>query len=349
MVDLEPTRKRASFLKATMVAIISLFLALSAFSLRYSLSNAARPPVIVPSTLAQGAYHIHTDESHDGHQSTDDVIEAARQLGLHFVIITDHNKKLWNIEETNGIWVIRGPELSTDIGHVVSLTSEDSPLNILAHPGRRRAPVSQLPPDTRGIELVNPTVTLENLAFSSPASLILTALSYLAEPSVALTSALANDRQTLKLLEGEAHPSLWCAVDAHGLIPARWNLAIWTMTLDLKRDQLSAAALKKALHAGPVGCHSSLVATGQPIDVDADLNGQWTFSLKRAFPFDGSWRVYRDGQPIVTSANKTLTYVPSIPGRYHVEYWGELPGADLSTHPRLIAFRDLQKNISTHP
>ena len=138
-------------------------------------------------------------------------------------------------------------------------------------------------------------------------------------------------------------------MDAHGVIPARWNLAIWTTTLRVRTEQLSEASLKKALRDGPIGCHSSLVTTGHPIEVSVDLQGGWSFSLKRALPFEGSWRLYRDGQPIVTSANKTLDYLPSIPGRYHVEYWAELEGADQLGNPRLIAFQDLQRNLRSHP
>jgi len=81
----------------------------------------------VPDGLVFGAYHIHTNRS-DGSGSIDDVARAAAEVGLQFVIITDHGTAASAPEPPayrHGVLVIDAVEVSTRDGHVVALALHD--------------------------------------------------------------------------------------------------------------------------------------------------------------------------------------------------------------------------------
>jgi len=74
--------------------------------------------------------HIHTNASHDGYNSLEEIIEKSAEMGLTSIAITDHDvihsdllgkriRKIKNIE------VITGIEVSTDQGHVIGLFLEE--------------------------------------------------------------------------------------------------------------------------------------------------------------------------------------------------------------------------------
>lgn len=76
-----------------------------------------------------GAVHVHTDRS-DGEGTLEDVVEAAKESGLDFVVITDHKTRGYGAEGLegmhDGILVLCGEEVSTPNGHFLALeTRED--------------------------------------------------------------------------------------------------------------------------------------------------------------------------------------------------------------------------------
>ncbi len=77
----------------------------------------------LPSTIAYGAYHIHTTHS-DGSGTPDDVALAASRAGLKFVLLTDHGdatRVLAPPTYLHGVLVIDGTEITTAVGHLVAL------------------------------------------------------------------------------------------------------------------------------------------------------------------------------------------------------------------------------------
>lgn len=84
----------------------------------------------MPSALRTytGAVHIHTDRS-DGGGSLDDVIEAAKQCELNFVIITDHSTRGYGAENLegwrDGILVLVGEEVTTPEGHMLAFETRE--------------------------------------------------------------------------------------------------------------------------------------------------------------------------------------------------------------------------------
>jgi hypothetical protein len=73
-----------------------------------------------------GAVHVHTTLS-DGAATPDEVIAAAREAGLVFVVLTDHNNldaKRWEGYH-QGLLVMVGTEISTTAGHLLGLGVPD--------------------------------------------------------------------------------------------------------------------------------------------------------------------------------------------------------------------------------
>ena len=332
-------------MKRTLIGCLALIFVIAAFTFRYQLSKNAYQVARVNDTSAKGAFHIHTTDSHDGRQSLESVLNAARDLGLNFVVITDHNVKTWEIEEDRDLWIVRGPELSLEHGHTIRLSEETGEIDIVAHPGRPRKPRTKPITTETGLELVNPTVTAEELVYRSPLKLILSLLTYLAEPRLGLLSLLEVDQRALDYLNSENKLGLWCGVDAHGWIPAHENLAIWTTSLSLSPQALTKETLLNELKSGPTGCFSSLLVNGQPIEFTAKDTNTWELKLKTALPYPGSFRLYRNGELIATSSKDSLRYSPKVEGRYHIEYWVQSNAVPWLSTPQLAAFLPLPLRV----
>ncbi len=122
-----------------LVLLVALVL-LGAASLRLALW---RPLELVGQPLsndyarARGVVHVHTTLS-DGGGTPEEVIGAARTVGLDFVALTDHNVldalPLEGIHD--GLLVLVGTEISTALGHVVGLGIDGDPAFRFPRAGR---------------------------------------------------------------------------------------------------------------------------------------------------------------------------------------------------------------------
>lgn len=105
--------------KALIVAVVLAAGAYVAYGLRVRSERAAR--TTPPAGEIRGAYHVHTNRS-DGRGTLDDAVRAARQAGLQFLVVTDHNVLAPGDQGyRDGILVVEGTEASTSFGHVVAL------------------------------------------------------------------------------------------------------------------------------------------------------------------------------------------------------------------------------------
>jgi len=69
--------------------------------------------------------HAHSRYSPDSRLDPVEIVKVARQRGLDGIAITDHNavegaQKAWEYGRSVGFLVIRGTEISTDVGHVLA-------------------------------------------------------------------------------------------------------------------------------------------------------------------------------------------------------------------------------------
>lgn len=174
-------------------------------------------PTTVPDGIVFGAYHIHTNRS-DGSGSIDDVARAAAEVGLQFVILSDHGTAAAPPEAPSyrhGVLVIDGVEVSTKDGHVVALgLREASPYplggeardviedvrrmggwTIAAHPDSRKPGLRWRGPATDGIEWINADSEWRD---DGTRRQLQAALHYLFRPASAIASLFGRPGSTLR-------------------------------------------------------------------------------------------------------------------------------------------------------
>lgn len=76
-------------------------------------------------TWQKSEIHCHTNHS-DGLQTVDELVNKAKELGISYLAITDHNtmsatERIQELEDTYGIRLIRGIEWTTFYGHMLTL------------------------------------------------------------------------------------------------------------------------------------------------------------------------------------------------------------------------------------
>ncbi|UCC83295.1 MAG: PHP domain-containing protein [Gemmatimonadota bacterium] len=86
------------------------------------------PPLAPAGVRAAGVLGVHTQRSHDAVGSESEVVRAARDAGLDFVILSDHRsadspQELWRVQTRyeDGVLLVRGQEISLgrDVGRVL--------------------------------------------------------------------------------------------------------------------------------------------------------------------------------------------------------------------------------------
>ncbi|EMA66772.1 PHP domain protein [Halorubrum aidingense JCM 13560] len=76
--------------------------------------------------------HVHSDESYDGHEPVELILEHAAEIGLDAVVITDHDvigesKRAAALADDYGLIGIPGVEVSTAHGHLLAVGVERMP------------------------------------------------------------------------------------------------------------------------------------------------------------------------------------------------------------------------------
>jgi hypothetical protein len=158
-----------------------------------------KPLELVPGEVApdyaefRGAAHIHTKFSPDGHGSIEEVLSTAHEIGLDFLVISDHNHMgSWDSSrKRTGAkpLLVVGNELSTDAGHLLAYNlnsrrdafpdehrlaikkvHEDGGITVIAHPTRHKTPWTDVSASgIDGMEVMN----FEDFIFSAPKMKIL--------------------------------------------------------------------------------------------------------------------------------------------------------------------------------
>ncbi|EMA65628.1 CehA/McbA family metallohydrolase [Halorubrum kocurii] len=76
--------------------------------------------------------HVHSDDSYDGHEPVELILEHAAEIGLDAVVVTDHDvigesKRAAEIADEYGLIGIPGVEVSTAHGHLLAVGVERMP------------------------------------------------------------------------------------------------------------------------------------------------------------------------------------------------------------------------------
>jgi hypothetical protein len=197
-----------------------------------------------PTPSIRGAFHIHSTLS-DGRGTPSEIVHAAKEAGLQFIVMTDHNLvQLAEPRYEEGVLVISAVEESTAFGHVVALGTERGLVkpgsqrdpvgqiaqiggySILAHPVQRRHPWTDLAAARRasGLELYSGD-TLFRDALDKPFTLLGPALGAYATNSKHAMMAMLRQKpaatELLLELSMNSPKVALCAQDAHGRPPYR--------------------------------------------------------------------------------------------------------------------------------
>jgi hypothetical protein len=304
----------------------------------------------------RGAYHVHTTRS-DGRGALDAVVRAARQAGLQFVVVTDHN--LLTPEEQgyrDGVLVVEATEASTAFGHVVALgvpralTREErdgDPLAairalggeaVLAHPFHPRRPFTGWGRGPwRGLEVVsNDTGWGRAVADRAVGRIAAAVLALPFDRARAVVTLAEDPAEGLARLDAEVASGggptevLLCSADAHGYPSYRAAFEAFTMHLpialtgDGARD---AAAVTRALLDGSAVCVFDGVSPGGVVRLGRGRE-PGTLELGPSSLLAGAEvKLVRDGRPLAFELAAGPSPVLSVvsceggcaPGTYRVE------------------------------
>jgi hypothetical protein len=290
-------------------------------------------PVPTAEDELRGAWHVHTTRS-DGRGTLDEVVDAARDAGLQFVVVTDHDRiapaeQGWR----DGVLVVEGMEASTRFGHLVTLgvnrpLDEDEaacdPLatiealggaTVLAHPlhperpfrGFDRAP--DRPPSWVGFEVFsNDTSWHQALAEGAWGRIARGAvelpwdggravLDLAAPPLPELARFDAERGRALTAGDRRHARALLCSVDAHGFPSYRAAFAAVTMHVPVRRTGDGAAdakAVAAALLDGSATCVLEARGAVRRVRFAGGREAALDLDLAEAAP-DASIRLVRDG------------------------------------------------------
>ncbi len=310
--------------RPVLLALAGLALAYAGYGASILSRRAPRPPP--PPGEIRGAYHVHTSHS-DGRGTLDEVARAAREAGLSFVVVTDHN--VMSPEEQgyrDGVLVVQGSEVSAPYGHVVALGTsraldreerrKDTLGTIrllggraaLAHPFHPRRPFTRWDrADFAAFEAISNDsfwggvvhrraygrVALALLDFPwDPPRSTLDFFRYPAE-ELARYDALA------RAADGRPPPALLCAADAHGWPSYRAAFEAFSMHLPMALSgdaRADAPAVLDRLLDGSSTCVFDGVAPAAGVRLALGPSGdRIDVSVVTEEPSRASFRLLRDG------------------------------------------------------
>jgi hypothetical protein len=301
--------------------------------------RAARAPRLAPPPgEARGAWHVHTTRS-DGRGTLDEVARAAREAGLQFVVVADHN--VIAPEEQGyrgGVLVLQATEASTRYGHVVALgvpraldaaEREGDPLGaiaalggeaIVAHPLHPRRPFSGWGRGPwRGFEIVSNDTSWHEVvrrrawgdAARAAAELpwdraraVLTLADDLSNESARFDAEVAAARAA-----GPRRPPrvLLCAADAHGYPSYRAAFEAFSMHVPVALSGDGAAdarSVAAALLDGSAACVFDGVAPASSVRLARAAGEPLALELALAAPdlSRARFTLLRDGLPVARAA-----------------------------------------------
>ncbi len=201
-----------------------------------------------PMRSLTGVYHVHSSFSHDGGGTVEEIREAARQAGLGFVVLTDHND-LRALPKATADWpaLLVGEEVSTNGGHVIALgvteevrakgpeqgmtveaaideAERQGGLAVVAHPTHPKAPWDRSARDrVRAIEVYNAD---EDWRDDGILDLLGSLLTYPIAPVRSLALLLDRPTRTIALWDSllATRDVLGLgACDAHGRLDLPWG------------------------------------------------------------------------------------------------------------------------------
>lgn len=305
----------------------------------------------------RGAWHVHTVRS-DGRGTLDEVVRAAREAGLQFVVVSDHNVLTpGDAGYRDGVLVLQATEISSAFGHVVAIglpaapgpAEKADPLGtvaaaggaaVLAHPLHPRRPFTGWGGGPwRGFEVVsNDSAWYQVLRDRAVGRIVLAALALPFDRAQAVLWISRWPGEELARFDAEVSaaaaaaaplPALLCSADAHGYPSYGAAFEAFSMHLPVALTgdaAVDAPAVLGALLEGRATCVFDGVAPAGAVRFAPAPGGALELSLASPAPVQARFRLLQDGREIASGVPRagrpvTLRFCESgCPrGSYRVE------------------------------
>ncbi len=246
-----------------------------------------------------GTYHVHTESSHDSHTELDQLTATAHDLGLDFIVVTDHNTQLAGPVVVNGVVVLSHAELTTPFGHLVQLGAtqlleeeERRGLDILrkvrelggvpiaAHPADPKRPWTGPVDGLGGFEIASVSASARRRGGPIFAGLLPALFAFRLNRELAFAQILDRSDAALRRWDAEYDPSVvgMCGVDSHGrILPTGLELRGWHTVIDAplpESPEQLPAALIDAISRGRFHCVAGLFARDPEFEFRASWGGE---------------------------------------------------------------------------
>lgn len=308
--------------------LVSLMLAgwaaLSARLGSYSLAPSAEPA----RTQFVGAYHVHSDRSHDSRVTPEAWALAAAKRGLDFIVLTDHNAEAQPPRSLHGVLVLFEREASTPLGHEVQFGGGA----VAAHPTDLKRPWAGQPAQVAGVEIASNSAAARRRAGRTLVGLLPAGLMAWLSPGAALLQLYDRDDAALALWDQDAQGRLagLCGADAHGWLPRDAEMRLWHMAVTDPRlsrplQTHHAEVVRQALLLGRGLCIAGVLPNDAAVtlEVAQGPGGQRVVSTCRyedkPKPQGSVLQVYRNGALVCSSETDACVVDRAPTGVYRAE------------------------------
>lgn len=305
--------------------------------------------------LVLGALHVHSVAS-DGLGTIEEIAAAAKEAGLSFVVMTDHNVTPAPApRRVDGVLVVHGVEVSTSDGHLLVLGAEGTlpppprtgaqavawgeaqrGFLALAHPVQRKNPWKDAESGARvpGFELYSADTLFRDALARPLRRLLPSALGWLGDRRHGVLGLVDGQPEVHDaLLQREGVPVTLCSHDAHGYPPYRDVFA--TMATAVRAEVLegsdaeAATGLIREIASGrslcvfqALGSPAGFGMHGVPGSREVPVGAEIIVELPEDAPAGAELRIFgparlrEDGRAVVTSGE----------GLLQLEVWAQAPG-----------------------
>lgn len=335
-----------------------------------------KPPLRTDRAV-RGAYHLHSDASHDSLVSLDSYAQAAAARNLDFLVLTEHDVQRPHSEVRHGVLLIAQSELNLPFGHMVSLGAPRALTDeergdvacadriagigghaIVAHPTSKRCPWVGPLARIDGIEVQNAASALENFTGAFWHNALPLAWAYALRPSLALAQLYVRDGQAHAAWDAApAHVVGLAGIDAHGWLQPHWDLAPWQVVAPtLERPQEMTPAFAEPIIAAMLGgkTYASSGLWDEALDLNLSLHSHEPSASRPATRVltacagasdanaDGLGAIQvvllRDGAVVQQSSVPCVELVNPEPGIYRAEVRASMPTLWHGHYEGLLAF-----------
>jgi len=312
-----------------------------------------------------GVFHIHSDASHDGRVSYEEMIEDGRSIGADFLVFVEHNVHTRRTQPPDGPLVVSATELSARPGHLIQLGLDTIPepamrdsaalvdfiqslggLAIAAHPESPKRPWNGQDEGLDGLEIVSTSADLRVKVAAGYPGLVAALSVYPVNRSLAVAQLYRRDDAALLRWDALPDPAVigLCGTDTHGWVSPRTQYRTWIVVLDAwetPKSDVGPEDVIARLAEGRFVCVAGLLEGAAP-DFRFTARGESAVThqgssvavdsvsrLEVVAPLvpgsRATLRLLRDGEEVARSDSSRLVHPNPTPGTYRVEVLAPLP------------------------